>query len=79
MFVICFIYRCNVQFTEENEKAQRYLLGGFEQLVGKVHPDVLLPKVSKILSEFYQHDILSEEVILDWAKKVCLNWCLLLC
>lgn len=57
------------RFTEENEKAQRYLLGGFEQLVGKVHPDVLLPKVSKILSEFYQHDILSEEVILDWAKK----------
>ena len=23
----------------------------------------------QILSEFYQHDILSEEVILDWAKK----------
>lgn len=47
--------------------------------MGKVHPDVLLPKVSKILSEFYQHDILSEEVILDWAKKVCLNWSLLSC
>ena len=30
----------------------------------------LLPRVPLILKEFFEADILEEEVILDWAKKV---------
>eukprot|EP00918_Siedleckia_nematoides_P099621 GHVU01217839.1.p1 GENE.GHVU01217839.1~~GHVU01217839.1.p1 ORF type:complete len:435 (+),score=99.70 GHVU01217839.1:328-1632(+) len=56
--------------TGDNPKAQKYLLGGFEQLVGKVYKDALMPKVAHILKSFYDHDILVEEVILDWDKKV---------
>jgi len=64
---------CDVvlQFTIGNVKAQRYLLGGFEQLVGNVHPDALLSKVPNILKSFYDLDILDEEVIIEWDKKVC--------
>lgn len=58
------------QFTHENPKAQKYLLGGFEQLVGNVHKEVLLPKVPHILKVFYDLDILDEEVIIEWDKKV---------
>ena len=59
-----------LQFTHENLKAQRYLLGGFEQLVGNVHRDVLLPKVPHILKTFYDLDIIDEEILLEWDKKV---------
>lgn len=58
------------QFTHENPKAQKYLLGGFELLVGKVYRDTLMPKVPAILKTFYDMDILEEEVILDWDSKV---------
>jgi len=58
-----------IRFTKENVKAQRYLLGGFEQLVGNVHRDALLPKVPHILKDFYEADILDEEVILEWNNK----------
>ena len=51
-----------LQFTYENEKAQKYLLGGFEILVGNVHKEDLLPKVPHILKQFYDQDILDEEV-----------------
>jgi UDP-glucose 4-epimerase len=30
----------------------------------------LLPRVPLILKEFFEEDILEEEVLLDWAKKV---------
>lgn len=58
-----------MRFTKDNVKAQRYLLGGFEQLVGNVHRDALLPKVPHILKTFYESDILDEEVILEWDNK----------
>ena len=43
-------------------KAQKYLLGAFEQLVGNVHKDTLMPKVAHILKSFYDHDVIDEEV-----------------
>lgn len=58
------------QFCHNNAKAQKYLLGGIEQLVGNVHKDTLLPKVPHILKELYDNDIVDEEVLLDWGKKV---------
>ncbi|XP_046372940.1 eukaryotic translation initiation factor 5-like [Haliotis rufescens] len=57
-------------FCHGNQKAQKYLLGGLEQLVGNVHKDTLLPKMPHILKALYDTDILEEEVLLDWAKKV---------
>ena len=59
-----------LRFTHENPKAQKYLLGGFELLVGKVYRDTLMPKVPKILKAFYDLDILDEEVIIEWDTKV---------
>lgn len=58
-----------LRFTHGNQKAQKYLMGGFEQLV-KLYPEQLLPKVAHILKTFYDSDILEEEVILDWSKKI---------
>ncbi|XP_067680863.1 eukaryotic translation initiation factor 5-like [Haliotis asinina] len=57
-------------FCHGNQKAQKYLLGGLEQLVGNVHKETLLPKMPHILKALYDADILEEEVLLDWAKKV---------
>lgn len=48
------------------------MLGGFEQLVGNVHKETLLPKVAHILKAFYDTDIIDEEVILKWAERVSL-------
>lgn len=58
-----------LRFTNGNHKAQKYLLGGFEQLV-KIYHDPLLPKVPHILKAFYDCDILEEEVLLEWSNKV---------
>ncbi len=58
------------QFTHENPKAQKYLLGGFEQIVGNVFKETLLPKVPHILKAFYDMDILEEEVLIEWDAKV---------
>ena len=63
---ICF----PLQFTHQNKKAQRYLLGGLEQLIGTVHHDALIPKVPHIFKTFYDLDILEEEIILEWGAKV---------
>lgn len=62
--------RLLLRFCHNNTKAQKYLLGGIEQLVGKVHKDDLLPKVTHILKQLYDTDVVDEEVILDWSKKV---------
>lgn len=59
-----------LHFCHNNQKAQKYLLGGVEQLVGNVHKEVLLAKVPHILKELYDMDIVEEEVLLDWGKKV---------
>lgn len=58
-----------LQFTHENKKAQKYLLGGFELLVNK-YKEELLPKVPHLLKMLYDLDILEEDVILEWGKKV---------
>ncbi|PCH33117.1 eukaryotic translation initiation factor 5 [Wolfiporia cocos MD-104 SS10] len=52
-----------------SEKHQKSLLGGIERLVGVVHPE-LVPAVPKILMEFYQADILEEEVVKQWGTHV---------
>ncbi|XP_064484975.1 eukaryotic translation initiation factor 5-like [Ornithodoros turicata] len=57
-----------LRFTHDSARSQRYLLGGFEQVV-REHSGVLLPRVPHVLKALYDHDILEEEVILEWAKK----------
>lgn len=51
-----------------SEKHERALLGGTERFVGKEHPD-LIPQVSAILMQFYQHDLLTEETAKAWGSK----------
>lgn len=52
-----------------SEKHQKALLGGIERFVGVDHPD-LIPAVPKILMEFYQMDILDEEIVKQWGTHV---------
>lgn len=54
--------------THENKKAQKYLVGGLEQVIN-LYKDQLLPKVPHVLKRLYDLDVLDEEVILEWAKK----------
>ncbi|XP_065833128.1 eukaryotic translation initiation factor 5-like [Oscarella lobularis] len=58
-----------LRFVNGNKRAQKYLLGAFEQLVGRVNPE-LKPRSPYILKEFYEQDLLEEEVILEWDQKV---------
>ncbi|KAG8224260.1 hypothetical protein J437_LFUL001640 [Ladona fulva] len=58
-----------LRFTHEDTKAQKYLIGGIEQVIA-LHQDALLPKVPLIFKLFYDLDILEEKVILEWATKV---------
>ncbi|GIY41426.1 eukaryotic translation initiation factor 5 [Caerostris extrusa] len=58
-----------LRFTHENHKAQKYLLGGLEQVI-KLHKDALINKVPHIWKAFYDADILEEEVLIDWSQKV---------
>lgn len=58
-----------LRFTHEDPKAQKYLLGGIEQVIA-LHKDTLLPKVPGIFKVFYDTDILEEKVLLEWAGKV---------
>eukprot|EP00118_Oscarella_pearsei_P000253 m.4523 g.4523 ORF g.4523 m.4523 type:complete len:414 (+) comp10895_c0_seq2:391-1632(+) len=58
-----------LRFVQGNKKAQKYLLGAFEQLVGKVHPE-LKARSPFILKTFYDGDILDEEILLEWDQKV---------
>ncbi len=61
--------RLMLRFTHENQKAQKYLLGGIEKTI-ETHRESLLPKVAVIFKTLYDEDILDEEVILEWGKKV---------
>jgi len=61
--------RLLLRFTHEKPKAQKYLMGGFEKTV-EAHKSALMAKVPVILKTFYDEDIIDEEVILEWAKKV---------
>jgi translation initiation factor 5 len=59
-----------LRFLCGQKKAQRYFLGGIEQLVtAKENKETLLPKVPHILQKLYEADILEEETILEWGKK----------
>lgn len=58
-----------LRFCHKNPKAQKYLLGGYEKLVGEVYKDELFNSSMKILNQLYDEDILEEEVLLEWAKK----------
>ncbi|KAL1509333.1 hypothetical protein ABEB36_004089 [Hypothenemus hampei] len=58
-----------LRFTLNDKKAQRYLIGGLEQVV-VLHKDVLMNRVPAILKLLYDLDILQEDVILEWADKV---------
>lgn len=59
-----------LRFVHGNHKAQKYLLGAFELLVGQSFPGELMPKAAHILKAFYDADLLEEEVILQWSEKV---------
>ena len=54
-----------LQFTYENTKAQKHLLGAMEALVSQ-HRSFLLKRVPHILKCFYDNDLVEEECILDW-------------
>jgi translation initiation factor 5 len=51
--------------SERHEKA---FLGGTERFVGKDHPE-LIPQVPAILLNYYQEDLVSEDVLKAWGKK----------
>lgn len=51
--------------SERHEKA---FLGGTERFVGKDKPE-LIPKVSAILIQYYNNDLISEEVFKSWGTK----------
>jgi len=58
-----------LRFCCQNSKAQKYLLGGVEQVINQ-HKDTLLPKVPLIMKALYDEDILVEDVLIDWDSKV---------
>ncbi len=58
-----------LRFTHNCLKAQRYLIGGLEQIIS-LHSAKLLDKVAAIFKLFYDHDILEEKALLEWASKV---------
>nr|QIB02612.1 eukaryotic translation initiation factor 5 [Eucryptorrhynchus scrobiculatus] len=58
-----------LRFTLNDKKAQRYLIGGLEQVVA-LHKDQLLPRVPALLKSLYDLDVLQEAAILEWAEKV---------
>jgi len=53
-----------------SEKHQKALLGGIEQLCGEAFPSLVPLGVPKIIMEFYQADILEEDVIKQWGTHV---------
>lgn len=61
--------RLLLRFTHEDVKAQKYFIGGLEQIIS-LHADKLMDKVPGILKLFYDNDILEEKAILEWSQKV---------
>lgn len=58
-----------LRFTHENPKAQKSLIGGLEQLIGVEYKDTLMPKTAHILKQFYDLDIIEEDVLIEWGAK----------
>jgi len=52
-----------------SEKHQKSLLCCIERLAGVEHPE-LIPVIPKILMEFYQADVLEEDVVTSWGTHV---------
>ena len=52
-----------------NERAQKQLLGGLEKLV-EAHKDHLISKIQNLLLQAYENGLVSEEVVIEWSKKV---------
>lgn len=52
-----------------SEKHQKSLLGGIERLAGVEYPD-LIAVIPKILMEFYQADVVEEDVVTSWGTHV---------
>lgn len=63
-----------LRFTHDDKKAQKYLMGGIEQVIA-MHKDTLMNKVPGLLKLFYDLDILSEPAIVEWADKVYHDQC----
>ncbi|KAL3083082.1 hypothetical protein niasHS_010884 [Heterodera schachtii] len=57
-----------LRFCLKDEKAQRILLGGIEQLVQN-NKDILMSKTAHIIKALYDNDICEEDVILAWGSK----------
>uniref|UniRef100_A0A183BJV6 Eukaryotic translation initiation factor 5 n=1 Tax=Globodera pallida TaxID=36090 RepID=A0A183BJV6_GLOPA len=57
-----------LRFCLKDEKAQRILLGGIEQLVQK-NKGVLMSKTAHIIKALYDNDICEEDVVLAWGSK----------
>lgn len=58
-----------LQFTLQNPKAQKAVLGGIEILIAKEYPAVLMSKSTHILKVLYDQDIVEEQLILEWGSK----------
>lgn len=58
-----------LRFTLNDIKAQKYFIGGLEQIVS-LHADKLMDKVPVILKFLYDNDILDEKAIIEWSLKV---------
>lgn len=58
-----------LRFTLNDKKAQRYLMGGLEQVIA-MHKDQLMNKVPGLLKLLYDLDILNEAAIIEWSDKV---------
>uniref|UniRef100_A0A1I7UQF1 Eukaryotic translation initiation factor 5 n=1 Tax=Caenorhabditis tropicalis TaxID=1561998 RepID=A0A1I7UQF1_9PELO len=57
-----------LRFTLNDKKAQRYLMGGVEQVIHK-HEAELLSKSKFIIKALYDHDVCLEDAILAWGEK----------
>ena len=51
-----------------SERHQKAFLGGTERFVSQAHPE-LISQVSPILMEYYQNDLVTEEVLKPWGQK----------
>lgn len=51
-----------------SDRHQKAFLGGTERFVGVDHPE-LIPQVSAILLNYYQEDLVEEEVLKAWGQK----------
>ena len=52
-----------------SERHQKAFLGGTERFVGKENPEKLLSQVPAILMGYYQHDLITEDIVQPWGKK----------